>query len=244
MEVAYREDLAYIHDTGFARVARGAAALLLEELRRCGFDRGLVIDLGCGSGILSEQLSAGGFDVLGIDISSAFIDIARRRVPRGDFRVESILTAELPRCVAVAAVGECLNYLFDERHSPEGVRQVLARTFAALASGGLFLLDVAEPGRVPGKTAKSFFEGDGWAALVTSEEDRERKLLTRRITTFRKVGDLYRRDQEVHRQLLFSRTQVESWLREVGFEVRMLGAYGPEPLLSPGHVGFLARKAA
>src|SRR5207247_6300927 len=101
--------LAYIHGAGFGRLARAAAALLLDELGRSGIDRGLVIDLGCGSGILAEQLSAGGFDVLGIDISTAFIALARRRVPRGEFRAESMLTADLPRCVAVAAVGECIN---------------------------------------------------------------------------------------------------------------------------------------
>src|SRR5262245_36535773 len=158
MDEAYREDLAYIHDTGFVRLARAAAGLLLEELRRCGFERGLVVDLGCGSGVLSEHLSADGFDVLGEDVAAAFIDIVGRRRPRGEFRVQSILSAELPRCVAVAAVGECLNYLFDERHSPDGVRQVLGRAFAALEPGGLFVLDVAEPGRVPGGTSKSHFE--------------------------------------------------------------------------------------
>src|SRR5262249_53212466 len=107
MEDAYREDLAYIHDAGFGGFARGAAALLLDDLRSRAVERGLVIDLGCGSGILAEQLSAGGFDVLGIDLSPALIALARKRVPGGRFRVESLLTAELPRCVAVAAVGEC-----------------------------------------------------------------------------------------------------------------------------------------
>ena len=45
--------------------------------------------------------------------------------------------------------------------------------------------------------------------LVTSEEDRRHRLLTRRITSFRRVGDLYRRDQEVHRQRLLDRGR--SW---------------------------------
>jgi hypothetical protein len=71
MEEAYREDLAFIHDTGFGGLARGAAAFLLEELPRRSFDRGLVIDLGCGSGITVEQLSARGFDLLGIDAAMA-----------------------------------------------------------------------------------------------------------------------------------------------------------------------------
>jgi SAM-dependent methyltransferase len=241
MDAAYREDLAYIHDTGFGHIARGAAALLLHELRRCGFDRGLVIDLGCGSGILSEQVAAGGFDVLGIDISEAFIAMARRRVPRGEFRVGSMLTAELPRCVAVAAVGECLNYLFDERYSADGVRQVLERAFDALEPGGLLVLDIAQPGRVPGGSSKSYFEGGDWTVLVAAAEDPRQNLLTREITTFRKVGELYRRDHEVHRQRLLPRTDVESWLKAIGFEVRTLDAYGSVPL-SRGDVGFLARK--
>ena len=55
-----------------------------------------MIDLGCGSGILSRAVSEAGYDVLGIDISEAMIAMARQRVPRGQFRVESLLTAELP----------------------------------------------------------------------------------------------------------------------------------------------------
>jgi SAM-dependent methyltransferase len=241
MDEAYREDLAYIHDAGFGRIARGAAALLLAELHGGGINGGLVIDLGCGSGILSEQLSAHGFDVLGIDISPAFIAMARWRVPSGEFRVESMLTAELPACVAVAAVGEGLNYLFDDRHSSECVRRVLGRAFAALHPGGLLLFDVAQPGRVPGGKSQSYFEGEDWTVLVSAEEDAGQRLLTRRITSFRKVGDLYRRDHEVHRQRLLPGDEVASWLRETGLEMRTLDRYGTVSL-SPRDVGFLARK--
>jgi SAM-dependent methyltransferase len=241
MAEAYRDDLAYIHDAAFGGFARGAAALLLEELVRQGFDRGLVIDLGCGSGILSEQLAARGFAVLGIDLSAALIALARQRVPQGVFRVESLLTAELPRCVAVAAVGECVNYLFDEHHSLEGVRLVLGRAFQALAPGGLLVFDVAEPGRVPGGTSRTFMEGEGWAVLVAAEEDRQQGLVTRHITSYRQAGELYRRDHEVHRLRLLPRDRVVSWLEEIGFAVRILEAYGPVQFF-PGHVGFLARK--
>lgn len=65
MSDSYRDDLAFIHDAGYGDLARSAAGVLLAELRRRRFERGLVIDLGCGSGILSEQLSLAGFEVLG-----------------------------------------------------------------------------------------------------------------------------------------------------------------------------------
>jgi SAM-dependent methyltransferase len=242
MDDAYRDDLAFIHDGGFGHFARGAAPLLLDELRRRGVDSGLVVELGCGSGILSEQVAAGGFNVLGIDISPAMVALARQRVPGGSFRVESLLTAELPPCVAVVAVGECFNYLFDADHSWEGVRRVLGRAFEALTPGGLLLFDADEPGRVPGPgPSRTWAEGDGWAVLVTAEEDRQQGLLTRHITSFRRFGELYRRDHEVHRLRLLPRAEVVSWLEGLGFQVQILASYGPVPLL-PGYAGFLARK--
>ena len=244
MEAAYREDLAFIHNAGHGDFARAAAGLLQAALGRKGWERGLVIDLGCGSGILAGQLSDCGFDVLGIDISEAMIALARQRVPKGVFRVQSLLAADLPPCVAVAAVGECLNYLCDPNHSLEAVRQVLERAYAALAPKGLLLLDVAEPGRVPGPSpSKTFVEGDGWAVFATATEDRPNQTLMRQITSFRKVGDLYRRDHEVHRLRLVPGAQVLSWLQEIGFEMQMLEGYGPLPFRG-GHAGFLAAKPA
>jgi hypothetical protein len=66
-------------------------------------------------------------------------------------------------------------------------------------------------------------------------------LLTRRITSFRKVGDLYRRDEETHRLRLMRRSELAGQLRGIGFRVRILSSYGPLRF-AHGHVGFLARK--
>jgi SAM-dependent methyltransferase len=242
MTDAYRDDLAYIHDAGFTGFARAAGPVLVDALRRSGINGGLVIDLGCGSGILSGVVSEAGYDVLGIDISDAMIAMARRRVPRGRFRVQSLLTAKLPSCVAVAAVGECINYLFDESNSASSLRKLLRRIHTALCAGGLFLFDIAEPGRVarPG-ARRTYFEGEDWTVLVSTEEDSRERLLTRRITTFRRVGEFYRRDQEVHRQRLLARSDLAGLLRSTGFRVRILRGYGTL-LFGNGHVGLLVRK--
>ncbi len=243
MDEPYREDLAFIHDAGFGRIAEAAAAALLDELGRDGVTGGLVVDLGCGSGILLEIAARAGFDVLGIDLSPAMIAVARRRAPGGSFRVESLLSAELPPCVAIAAVGECLNYLFDERHGEAAVRDVFRRAYESLRPGGVLVTDVAGPGRLPGPGVhKSFAEGPGWAALVAAEEDPGQGVLTRRITTFRELeAGLYRRDQEIHRLQLLATPEVESWLREAGFRVRVVDGYG-SVRLPAGLVGYWARK--
>jgi SAM-dependent methyltransferase len=200
-----------------------------------------VIDLGCGSGILSQEVAAAGYDVLGIDVSEAMIAMARERVPQGRFRVESLLQAELPPCVAVAAVGEAFNYLFDPGNTGRALAKLFRRIHGALEPGGLLLFDVAEPGRVPGGFQRKHVEGENWAVLVTLEEDRGRRLLTRRITTFRQVGDLYRRDEEIHRQRLLPRSEVAKQLRRLGFRVRTLAGYGSQRF-PRGQAGFVARK--
>ena len=161
MTEAYREDLAYIHDAGFGHFATNAAPVLLESLRRRGVDSGLVVDLGCGSGILAGAMSAAGYDVLGFDISPAMVAKARDRVPGAEFRVGSLLAAELPPCVAVAGVGECFNYLFDPGNTERVLAAPFRRIHGALVRGGLLVFDVAGPGRVPGGTRRIDAEGDG-----------------------------------------------------------------------------------
>jgi SAM-dependent methyltransferase len=239
---AYSADLAYIHDAGFGYVAANAAVELLKYLRKSRKREpgGLVIDVGCGSGILIQAVSAAGFDVLGFDYSESMLEIARKRAPRAEFRRESFVTAELPRCRAIAAVGEVFNYLFDRRNRAGRLPRVLRTMYQALEPGGLLLFDVATPGRVAGSgPTRGFTEGPGWACLFTAEEDRRRQTLTRTITSFAKVGDLYRRSREIHRLRLYPRHLVLSELRKAGFQVRPRPGYG-RFRFPPGWVGFAA----
>ena len=77
--MSYNKDLAYIHDAGFTESARQAAATVLNLLREKKIKSGLVVDLGCGSGVLANRLTREGFDVLGVDISEAMLKLARKR---------------------------------------------------------------------------------------------------------------------------------------------------------------------
>ena len=242
MTDAYRQDLAYIHDVGFGHLAKNATQVLLDALRRSGIVKGQVIDLCCGSGLLARELTAAGYEVLGIDISEALLDMARERLPSTHFRKESILGSELPSCVAVAAIGECFNYLFDEDNTEQALYKLLSRIHKALGLAGLLLFDVAEPGRVPGSgLQQAHTEGEDWAVLMSTEEDRKNRLLIRSITTFRKDGELYRRDQEIHRLRLVTRSELLKQLSGLGFKVYILDRYG-QLQFSPGHTGFLANK--
>lgn len=241
MSHAYREDLSWIHDLGFGDLARDAAEILLRTLAADGVEEGLVVDLGCGTGILAEAVANAGYDVLGVDLSPAMIELARQRVPEGTFRCESLLAAELPPCIAVAAVGECFNYRFDERSSREQLRALFQRIHDSLRPGGILLFDAAGPGRVPGDgPLKTHVDGGDWALMMIAEEDRAARRVTRCITSFRRVGELFRRDDECHELDLLPADELVADLDAAGFATEVLSAYAGRALPAGLH-GFLAR---
>jgi SAM-dependent methyltransferase len=235
----YDLDLAYIHDQGFTDLARNAAQCVLQLLRAQRVKKGLVVDLGCGSGVLAEKLMRTGYDVLGVDISEAMLRLARRRAPQARFKRGSLFQTKLPACVAVCAIGECFNYLFDRRGATQ-LEGLFRRVHGALNPDGVFVFDIAELGRVS-KPSSLHSEGKDWAILVNKEEDGRRKVLTRRMTIFRTVGRLYRRSEEVHRQRLYSAARFAEALEAAGFHVTRLRGYGKERF-APGRAGFVARK--
>src|ERR687889_420478 len=240
----YGEDLAYIHDVGHAEFALGAAPGIMEILDRNVIHHGLVVDLGCGSGLWARKLVDAGYRVLGIDISEAMIELSRNRVPEAEFRVGPLFEAEIPRCQAVTSVSEVLNYLFDAENEERGLGRLFRRVHDALVPGGVFVFDVLGPGQVPpGATTKGFSVGEDWAVLSEREEDAERGTMERRIISFRKVGEYYRRIDEVHRVRLYDPSELATELERVGFQVRTMRHYGDLPL-EEGHTAFVARKPA
>ena len=237
----YGEDVAYIHDVGHADFILGSAPGLLGTLRQNGIDDGLVVDLGCGSGQWAGELLRAGYRAFGVDISGAMVELAREKAPGAEFRVGSLFEVEIPPCEAVTAISEVLNYLFDPENEGRGLERLFRRVYGALRPGGVFVFDVLGPGQVSGGPIRGFSTGPDWAVLNEKEEDAERGTMERRITSFRKVGGLYRRDEEVHRVRLYRPEEITTELRNAGFEVRATGSYGDYPL-DENHTAFVARR--
>lgn len=236
----YQQDLAYVHDVGFTDFVLDAAPELLRRLRAAGIRDGRVVDLGCGSGRWAKILTTAGYDVLGLDLSPAMIRLARRHAPRARFAVASLLSAKIPPCAAVTAIGEAVNYAFVRNREAELAR-LFRRVYAALRPGGLFLFDAAGPGQLRGAPPRSWLEGKDWSLLLEKEEDAARRLLTRRIIVFRKVGAGYRRSEELHRLRLYPPSLIARELRRAGFTVRTSRGY-TQARFRHGLTAFVARK--
>jgi SAM-dependent methyltransferase len=232
----YGEDLAYVHDAGFSDLAQAAANRVVAELRRRRVFDGLVVDVGCGTGVAARRFVRAGYEVLGIDASRDMLALARQAAPAATFRHGSFVDAELPAdCVAVTAIGEVVNY-DTTPEAEEHLAAFFARAHAALRPKGLLVLDVAGPGRVPdGGPRRSWSEGGDWAILVETAEDRPAHELTRRMTVFRRAGGGWRRTETEHRQRLHPASAIVALLRDVGFRARILRAYEGDEEFAPGH---------
>lgn len=243
MASGYHADLAYIHDIGFGDFACNSSPGLLQILQQRGITNGLIVDLGCGSGIWAKALTDAGYDCLGIDSSAAMLALAKKKTSKARFQKASLFRVKFPLCDAVTALGECLNYQFDSHDAAE-LKALFARVYEALRPGGVFVFDVLQPGAQKGANpSKTFSEGNDWAILVEKEEDTTRHQLTRRMTMFRKVGTYYRRSTETHVVQLYKAADIARELRQIGFRVKLIRGYG-EMKFRPAHVGFVAAKAA
>jgi SAM-dependent methyltransferase len=238
----YGRDLAYVHDAAFGHLARGGARTLLRLLGRARIRDGLVVDLGAGSGITAQILTDAGYAVLGVELSPDMVELARRRAPAARFVTSSLLDAELPACVAVTAIGECLSYAADPRTTVERLRGLFARIHQALRPGGLFLLDVAEPGRERRAPRRTWHEGPDWLLCVEAAEAPRERLLRRRITVFRQADGGWRRSDELHSLRLYPRQDLLDLLASTGFHARLLAGYGRVARFRRGHAGILAIK--
>lgn len=105
-------------------------------------ERNLVVDLGCGTGTLTELLYRKGYDMIGIDNSAEMLDIAMEKRARSGSEIlylqQDMCELELYSTVGtVISVCDCLNYLLEE----EDLAEVFRLVNNYLYPGGLFLFD-------------------------------------------------------------------------------------------------------
>ena len=101
-----------------------------------------VLDLGCGSGLLTERIAAAGVPVLGVDASRAMLRRARARCAKHAGRVR-LLARDLGalRLPPVHALAVACHDVLNHVPSEPALRRVLGSVRRALAPGGVFVFD-------------------------------------------------------------------------------------------------------
>ena len=125
-----------------ARIADDPRECFVAELEGRLDPGSRVLDLGCGAGVPTGVLLAQRFDVLGVDISAAQLERARRAVPSATFVQADIAELELPDASLDAVVA-----LYSITHVPRELHPEVFRRIARwLRTGGLLVASLGARG--------------------------------------------------------------------------------------------------
>jgi SAM-dependent methyltransferase len=225
----YRHDLALVHHRGFGFHAQACAPGILALLEPLRSRQGIVLELGCGSGLLTRELTAAGHRVIATDASPAMLELARSYAPAAEDVRTLVLPADpLPPADAVVSVGHALNYL------PDGpaIDQALTAIARALRPGGLFAIDICDLayGQARRDAPNIGLVSDDWAIITRFSLPAPNRFV-RQITTFVPNDDgSWRRDDERHHNVLIDTARVPTLLAAEGIDVQVASAFGTEQL--------------
>jgi len=239
-DIFYDRALAWIHDQYYGQIARDASVAILRLLQGGDPAGQLVVDLGCGTGILASALSDNGYDVLGVDVSQAMLEIATRCSPKARFVQASLFHFFIPHCKAVVAIGEPISYLSGEKNENHAVRNLFWHIHEQLEHGGSFVFDILTTEAEEGGQTR-IVEREDMTMFIHISIDPGSRVLTREMTFFTWEGYGYAKHREIHRQQLYNRKDIETLLSETGFRFTAVDRYDAQPFRT-GHMGFICRK--
>lgn len=134
---------AYVYDTFMDNVPYGEwARHIREKLCEHGVTDGIVLDLGCGTGTMTERLAGYGYDMIGVDNSEEMLELAMEKKTESGYDILYLLQDmrgfELYGTVrAVVSVCDSVNYITE----PDELEEVFRLVNNYLDPKGIFLFD-------------------------------------------------------------------------------------------------------
>lgn len=215
----WNAEAAISEDTGIM----GAAEELSESEKLLESERDLVVDLGCGTGTLTQLLHDRGYDMIGVDNSEEMLDVAmQKRLKSGAeilYLLQDMRELDLYSTVGtVISVCDSLNYILEESE----LLTVFRSVENYLYPGGIFIFDfntVYKYEQVIGNTTIAENRED-CSFIWENYYDSEAELNEYDLTIFvQEDEDLFRRFNETHLQRGFRPQKVENLLKDAGFEI-------------------------
>lgn len=201
---------------GVSRPERDTEDLLSSE-------RNLVVDLGCGTGTMTELMYGMGYDMIGVDLSEAMLNIAMRKKEASGSEIlylcQNMRELELYSTVGtVYSVCDSLNYILEE----EELLTVFSLVNNYLYPGGIFIFDF--------NTEYKYREVIGNTTIAENREDcsfiwenvydPEEQINEYGLTVFvREEDGRFRRFEENHFQRGYTVEQMRSLAERAGMTV-------------------------
>lgn len=215
-------DFAYVYDTLMDETPYEKwCEQVTSILERNGIKKDLVLDLGCGTGTLTELLAQKGYDMIGIDLSGEMLERAMEKREKSGLSIlylqQDMREFELYGTVkAIVSVCDSINYLLED----EDVIDTFKLVNNYLDPNGLFIFDF--------NTVYKYRDVIGDATIAENREEcsfiwenyyhEEERINEYEVTFFVKEGELFRRFEETHYQKGYTAKEMKRFLKEAGLE--------------------------
>ena len=178
---------------------------LIQLLKEYQVEDGLVLDLGCGTGNMTELLAKEGYDMIGVDNSEDMLEIASEKRAESGLNILYLLQDmrefELYGTVkAVVSICDSINYILEE----DDLREVFSLVNNYLDPKGMFIFDLNTEAKFQAMGSETIAEvrDEGSFIFIPEGED----------------SDLYRKFEEVHYQRAYDLATIRRLLEEAGME--------------------------
>ena len=205
-----------IEKYGVSKPVRDAEDALASE-------RNLVLDLGCGTGTLTEMMYCKGYDMIGADVSEDMLNVAMEKQAAGGASIlylnQDMRELELYSTVGtVYSVCDSLNYILEEAE----LVTVFSLVNNYLYPGGIFIFDfntVYKYEKIIGDTVIAENRED-CSFIWENFYDPENEINEYDLTVFvKQENELFRRFTETHFQRGYRAEQMRMLVERAGMKI-------------------------
>lgn len=226
------------------------ADYLHDILKEYDIFDGLVLELGCGTGNMTELLASKGYDMIGVDNSEDMLELAmEKRLKSGHdilYLLQDMQSFELFGTVkAVISVCDSINYVTDEAELKEVFR--LVNNY--LDPRGIFIFDFNTEYKYREILGDRVIaeERDECSFIWDNYYNEQDKINEYELTLFvqsEENPELYRKYQEVHYQRAYTLEKIKTLIEKAG--LRYITAYDAytkkAPMYTSGRVCVVAQE--
>ncbi len=229
MSEAY-SDFANVYDELMDNIPYEHWFLYLKSLlNEYGINKGIIAELGCGTGNITELMASAGFDMIGIDNSISMLDIAGEKKARNNssslYLYQDMRNFELYGTVsAVISLCDSLNYITE----PDELLLIFKLVNNYLDPGGIFVFDFHPEYYYSDIVADTTIaeDRDDISFIWDNYYDTDSKINELCLSLFIKeknTDNLYKKYEEMHLQRGYTLAEMKNLLKKSG--LRFIAAY-------------------
>jgi len=182
-----------------------------------------ILELGCGTGNITQRLLEYGYEVVGVDISGEMLSIAKEKL--GNFS-EKVIFMQQDVCDfdfdiyeidMILAVNDLINYITEVAD----LKNLFAFCYEHLRKDGVLLFDISSKYKIEQILSNNVFfeEDEDYCMIWQNSYDNDEKVIDMYIDIFKQNQEgLYERYQEEHAQRAYDEDEIITVLKEIGFQ--------------------------